>query len=279
MDGPEEADVADDHVVVEASGTPSGPRQVGRGVKGQYVYWITMSHPSDEVVQRLGLKVPSEFSREEFSELIVKAHGEVNVQIVETVCFFETHSSGLRHHNCLVRAKTQFKWARVAGRLRSQYNVCVNYGANIKTWAEGVVYGRVASEHKGAELLDHDYTQWEVNGNPEPLEEFIPRSMKAEGFVRKCKMTPLAFLDVCRNNGVDTEEQLWALAVDLEEKGDKGLMAYLLEVDVSAALAKVRKVVGAKQAAERAKLSRIEILQQTLEQGRCSCQPSGLSFH
>ena len=78
MEGREEADVADDHVVVEASGTPSGPRQVGRGVKGEYVYWITMSHPSDEVVQRLGLKVPSEFSREEFSELIVKAHGEVN---------------------------------------------------------------------------------------------------------------------------------------------------------------------------------------------------------
>ena len=68
MEGPEEADVADDHAVVEASGTPSGPRQVGRGVKGQNVYWITMSHPSDEVVQRLGLKVPSEFRGEEFSE-------------------------------------------------------------------------------------------------------------------------------------------------------------------------------------------------------------------
>ena len=62
----------------------------------------------DEAVERLGLKVPFEFNREEFSELIVKAHSEVNLEIVETACFFETHSSALRHHNCLVRAKTQF---------------------------------------------------------------------------------------------------------------------------------------------------------------------------
>ena len=165
------------------AGIPSGPKQIGRGVKGQYVYWIVMSHPGDEAVERLGLKVPSEFSREEFSQLVVQAHAEVNVEIVETACFYETHSSGLRHHNCLVRGKAQFKWLRAATRLRSEHNVCVSHGANIKTWAEGVVYGRVASEHKGPEMFNHGYTQWAANGSPAQLEEFTPRSWQAHGFV------------------------------------------------------------------------------------------------
>ena len=39
-------------------------------VQGQYVYWITMSHPKEETVRRLGLKVPSDFSREEFSKFL-----------------------------------------------------------------------------------------------------------------------------------------------------------------------------------------------------------------
>ena len=29
----------------------SGPPQTGRGVKGQYVYWVTMSHPRPETVE------------------------------------------------------------------------------------------------------------------------------------------------------------------------------------------------------------------------------------
>ena len=65
-------------------------------------------------------------------------------------------------------------------------------------------------------MLDHEYTQWAKDGNPASLEEFIPRQWKAEGFVRKARMTPLTFLDVCRNNAVETEEQVWALVfIDL----------------------------------------------------------------
>ena len=43
--------------MAETPGVPSGPPQTGRGVHGQYVYWITMSHPKPETVQELGLKV------------------------------------------------------------------------------------------------------------------------------------------------------------------------------------------------------------------------------
>ena len=38
-------------------GDPTVPIQKGRGVQGQYVHWITISHPWHETAARLGLKV------------------------------------------------------------------------------------------------------------------------------------------------------------------------------------------------------------------------------
>ena len=58
-------------VVSTVAGGPSGPVQIGRGCNGQYVYWIVMVQPTPEVLQRLGLKKPEEYSREEFGKLMV----------------------------------------------------------------------------------------------------------------------------------------------------------------------------------------------------------------
>ena len=41
-----------------------------------------MAHPEDATIERLGLKVPTEYTREQFSELIVKAHADVQAEIV-----------------------------------------------------------------------------------------------------------------------------------------------------------------------------------------------------
>ena len=112
----------------------SGPPQRGSGVKGQYVYWITMVQPTAEVVDRWGLRRPEEFSREEFGKFIVKAHKECDIAVVETACFMEPHASGKPHHNCLARASTQYKWKAVAEKLFYKYKVCVNIGTNIRTW-------------------------------------------------------------------------------------------------------------------------------------------------
>jgi len=38
--------------------TPTGPPQRGRGVKGHYVYWITMPQPTAELVLNTGVKQP-----------------------------------------------------------------------------------------------------------------------------------------------------------------------------------------------------------------------------
>ena len=52
----------------------SSPVQHGRGMKGQFVYWITQSAPTPEAVERLGLRLSSEFTRAEFRSLAVDAH-------------------------------------------------------------------------------------------------------------------------------------------------------------------------------------------------------------
>jgi hypothetical protein len=99
-------------------GEPSGPPQQGRGTQGQDVYWIGLSHPKPETVERLCLKVLTDFDRKTFSQLMVAAHQECGFTIAETVSFQEPHANELIHHNCLVRATKQYRWARVAEVLR-----------------------------------------------------------------------------------------------------------------------------------------------------------------
>ena len=75
------------------SAQPSGPPQSERGVKGQYVYWIVASCPTDETVQGLGLRVPSSFTREKFSSFVVSMHARCQVDIIETDTFQELHGT------------------------------------------------------------------------------------------------------------------------------------------------------------------------------------------
>ena len=64
-----------------------------------------------------------------------------------------------------------------------------SFGENIRTWAEGVAYGRVATEHKGEAELDPDPVQWHGTGSPTPFEEVLPRRWQQPGFVRKTRLT------------------------------------------------------------------------------------------
>ena len=110
-------------------------------------------------------------------------------------------------------------------------------------------------------MLDKAPLQWASRGEPAKLEEFIPRSWQKPGFQRRTKLTHLAFLDICREHGVTSEAAAWTLAEDFESKSDRGLMAYLLENDVGAAMAKVQAAMSAAEASRRAKLSRMDILE------------------
>ena len=47
----------------------TGPHQQGRGVRGQYVYWITLPMPKAETVTEHGVKTARDFDREGFIKL------------------------------------------------------------------------------------------------------------------------------------------------------------------------------------------------------------------
>ena len=69
------------------------------------------------------------------------------MDLLEVVVFDELHSNGLRHKNALVRAQVQYKWLPVAKHLAATAKMRVYFGQNIKSWADGAVYGLVASDH------------------------------------------------------------------------------------------------------------------------------------
>lgn len=257
----------------------SGPPQSGRGCKGQYVYWITQSHPKPETVERLGLKTPSDFTRQEWNDLVVKVHTASGVTLEETATFREPHENGLPHNNSLVRCLVQYKWKKVAEVFRQEHKVHVDFATHIKTWAEGVVYGRVASDHKQPEQLDHGFVQWRKDGgNPTPLDECLPKRWQKEGFVRHVRLTSLAFGDMCKEHNVKTDADLWATATLLAKGGDQALLSYLYDNDGEAQLAKVLKAQQAEEKARRAGLTREQLLEECLTRGKCRCDRAGLCY-
>ena len=256
---------------------PDGPRQTGRGAHGQYVYWITMSHPRPETVQQLGLRTPAEFDRQTFRELVVTCHERARVEIVETACFIEPHANGLPHLNLLVRSRTQYKWRDVAVELAKE-KVHVDFGHNVNTWVDGVVYGRVPSEHKGAEKLDQNPVQWVKEGVPVPLDEFLPARFRQPGFVRKTRMSPLSFFDACQEHGFSTYEQVLAKATELSDAGDRALLSFLLENDGEAHFAKVQRAAEAKERVRRAGLAREALLEEYFQNNACVCDEDGKCY-
>jgi hypothetical protein len=254
-----------------------GPAQQGRGCNGQYVYSIVMSHPRPETVQRLGLKTPADFDRESFRALVVACHGTVGVELVETACFLEPHANGLPHLNLLVRSKTQYKWKAVAAELRKK-SVHVDFGRNIKTWADGVVYFCVKSEHKGEGALDKSPAQWVKDGVPLPLEEFLPARFRQPGFTRKTRMSALTFFDVCTQHNLTTSDELWAKAAELGKSGDRALLAYLLDNDGETQFAKVQRAAAAQERVRRGKLTREALLEEYVQKNKCTCASDGKCF-
>ena len=253
---------------------PSGPQQ-GRGRPGQYVYWITMAHPSQATIARLGIKAPSDLTRDSFRSLVVARHTACGVHLVETVCFLEPHANGLPHLNLLVRCLTQYRWKRVAAKLREQDRVHVDFATNIKTWAEGVAYGRVPSDHKPRERLDPDPVQWVPEGIPTPMEQFLPHRWSQPGFSRKTRLSNLTFFDLCQQHDIRTGGDLWAKAAELDKAGDRGLLAFLLENDADTMLAKVKTLQEAQEKARRAKLTREQLLEECALRGTCTCATLG----
>ena len=76
------------------SDRPAGPEQYGRGLHGQYVYWVTMPYPKAETIAKHRLRSTDAFTRDQFCDLIVKAHAGCSIDVLETAGLLEPHASG-----------------------------------------------------------------------------------------------------------------------------------------------------------------------------------------
>ena len=120
------------------------------------------------------------------------------------------------------------------------------------------------------------YCEWAKEGDPVRFEDVIPRKWQAPGFVRATKMTPLAFYDKCKEHGVTSEKKAWELAVDLEDKGDRGLMAFMQECrDTAGQVDRVHKALTAKEKRERAAKTRVQILAEAAASPCTCCDQAG----
>ena len=246
---------------------PTGPPQVGCGVKGQYVYAISLSHLTEKG-RALGLTGPEAFSRESYGKMIAEAyekadHGTKKTpSLEEYAVFMEPHEDGSPHLAALVRSMDRHKWRAVGEWLRKEKNVSVDFGANIKTWADGVIYFCVAPDRKSVAGIDHKPHQWSRHGQPTPVRDLLPEKFRNPGVVRKNRLTQMQFLQICREHQVHDETEIWAIACVQEDAGDKGLMTFLMEGDPEKSLGKAFKAMGAKEIARRKRMSRVEILEE-----------------
>lgn len=266
----------------EESGAPTGPLQ-NQGnrkqcAKRQYCWWITFAHPRPETVARLGLATPSEMSRQDFLDAVRAAYEKTGLALVECVVFLESHQrlgdDGLRlpHLNALTKSDKQHAWRGLAKALYEESRIRVDFSSNIRTWYDGVVYGAVASDHKPAEELDKEPLQWASSGAPVPLAEVLPAKWHKKG--RQPALNNLQVLDILRNHGVTTETEAWGLATEMEKKGDRGLLAFLMQNDVPGFLHKLYKATTAAEDLARLRMSRVEILQAAAEIP-CACAVPG----
>ena len=263
---------------------PTGPRDTAATRAGrarrQYCWWVTFAYPLPDTVQRLGLKTPDNFTRQSWLEAVRTAHEKARVKLDEAAVFLERHQrtdgTGRRlpHLNAVCRSASQYAWTGVAAALFKDFHVRVDFSEHIKTWYDGIVYGTVSSDHKPQEELDVEPLQWAASGAPLPFQEVLPAKWHKQG--RQPKMSRLQVLDVIRKNGLSSELEVYAFAAAEEERGQRGLVAFLAECDcLQALLAKAAMLSSAASDLARNKLTRVEVLRKAAETA-CSCPTPGL---
>jgi hypothetical protein len=241
---------------------------------------MTMPFPYPETVERLSLRTPDDFDHQSFLALVLEIHEAANIPPVEIAILKEKHQrtneagERLTHWNALMRYSDQYAWA-VLGQKCIEQHIRVDFAEHIKSWYDGVVYGRVGSSHKPQQDIDPAPIQWAASGRPTPFTEVLPP--KWHKHARQANLSPLQAYDIMVKHAVRDEAEAWALAKKLDREGDRALLAFLLEHRCVATLInKMNVAVSCEENARRSQLGRIGLLEEIIEKGACECSEPGL---
>ena len=263
---------------------PSGPLQQGGSRDGtarrQYCWWVVFSFPYEETVAERGLQTPAAFTHQTFLDVVRDVHSAADVTLQEMIIFKEFHErtgadgQRLPHWNALVRSDEQYAWRRIAALFYERHRIRVDFSENIRTWYDGLLYGAVESEHKPEDELDKEPLLWALNGVPKPIAEQLPKHLRNGR--RQTKLTPLQAYDICIEKSVIDVPSAFAVAKALEQAGDRGFLAFLMDCrDIGAFVGKVVMANESQENARRQALGRMGLLKEAAE-GQCTCSESGL---
>jgi hypothetical protein len=147
-------------------GNDSMPKASSR--MGRRVYLVTFSHSEGG-----GRRSPSEFSREQFGQLLIKAFEAAvpRLMISYLAVFQEKHAYGASsssqkpHFHASVKSSRQHLWAPIAKYLREKENVFVHFATSGEGYHSAFRYGWWPSKHKPLSELDKDFLL--LNGTEE----------------------------------------------------------------------------------------------------------------
>ena len=136
------------------------PHETGKSRSGRRVYLITFSHP--HCAER---RAPSEFSRKEFAELLLKAYQAAipGLSVAYMAVFQELHQSGTTdgarntHFHVAVKSSRQHPWAPIADYLRREHRVFVHFAMSGEGYASAFRYGWHPSKRKPLAELDKNF--------------------------------------------------------------------------------------------------------------------------
>lgn len=135
---------------------------------GRMVYLVTFSHSHCG-----GRKSPSEFSREQFGQILIKAFEAAvpRLKVSYLAVFQEKHAEGSSassqkpHFHASVKSSRQHHWAPVAKYLREKENVFVHFATSGEGYCSAFRYGWWPTKHKPMSELDKEFVL--INGSEE----------------------------------------------------------------------------------------------------------------
>ena len=182
------------------------------------VYLITYSQAAEE------------WTRESFSNAVVRAFENAEARVRQWVCAKEPHQDGGVHFHLALKLHRQKRWLRVRNSIARDHDINVNFSDSHANYFDAWEY-----------TTKSDPTFIQSEGHPDLSAGFVPRTASAmnarrstsaatigEGSTMKRKFDVLDLSDVIVAKNIKTKDALLQLAHEQRQEGKRDLTLFVL---------------------------------------------------
>ena len=234
-----------------AATTELNPRQT------RQVYLITYSRANI-----------TRFTRETFSHAVLNAFQNTPAQTVQWVCAQEQHEDGGIHFHMAIKLDRVQRWLRVKQRLQEEYDIIVHFSSAHVNYYSAWLY---CTKEDAEFLSSPDHPVLENAPNTQEALQALTQAPRRKR-KRKQRLSNYEVGEVAIANNLKTRLQLLAFANAQKIEGKTDIAEFVMNRSkkvVDELLSTAWDMAGAEAALQRAKLRRVEILRQTLEEEVC----------